>query len=250
MSKRKLNILGRNIFEVRYDPIVSFFDWKGSLTEHLIKEIGFEGFKVAQNRIDLTNPDEQDFLIFVSTHNAGLILENNNDSEIIKQKIDSFLSALEKFDKFNPKRIARLGVRWSLLLHKRNTTFVQIKETFENHIVQLNKSPYQKFTEDLVDIGLPLNFKGEEYNYNIMHGPMEREQALRQSFTNKLVYFDNSGEAKKNIPKHGLFFDIDVFKVGLEEINISEIKRLSKQFIDVGKGKFDSISADFFNQVK
>ncbi len=117
MSKQEFNILGKNIFEFRYDPIISFFDWKGSLAEHIIKEMGFEGFKVSQNRIDLVNPDKQDFLVFVSTHNAGLIFENNSDKEEIKKKIDDFLSSLSKFNKFEPKRIVRIGARWNLLLH-------------------------------------------------------------------------------------------------------------------------------------
>lgn len=250
MSKQKFNILGRNIYEFRYDPIISFYDWKGTLAEHLIKEMGFEGFKVARNRIDLVNPDEQNFLVFVSTHNAGLIFENNTDKELIKKKINDFLSALDKFDKFKPKKIARIGARWNLLLHKRNTSFKQIKDTFENYIVQLNKSPYKDFKKDLVDIGLSLDFKGEEYNYNIIHGPMEQRQALSQFFTNKLVYFDNFGNVKNEIPKHGFFFDIDVFKIELGEIDIKKVKELSKQFINTGKDKFDSLSTDFFNQVK
>lgn len=250
MSKQEFNTLGRNIFEFRYDPIISFYDWKGTLAEHLIKEMGFDGFRVTQNRIDLVNPDEQDFLIFVSTHNAGLVFEDNTDKEAIRNKLDGFLSALDKFDKFKPKKIVRIGARWNLLLHKRNTSFKQIKDTFESYIVQLSKSPYKNFKEDLVDIGLPLNFKGAEYNYNIMHGPMEQGQALTQFFANKLVYFDNSGNVKSEIPKHGFFFDIDVFKIESEEIDIKKVIELSKQFINVGKEKFDSLSSDFFNQVK
>ncbi len=95
-----------------------------------------------------------------------------------------------------------------------------------------------------------MNFKGTEYSYNIMHGPMDHMQALTQFFTNRFVYFDNSGNVKKEIPKHGFFFDIDVFKTELGEINIEKVKELSKQFIDVGKEKFDSLSTDFFNQIK
>ena len=64
MSKQEFNILGRNIYEFKYDPIISFYDWKGTLAEYLIKEMGFDGFRVAQNRIDLVNPDEQNFLVF------------------------------------------------------------------------------------------------------------------------------------------------------------------------------------------
>lgn len=250
MGKQEFTILGKNIFEFRYDPIISFFDWKGALAEHLIKEMGFEGFKIANNRIDLTNPDKQDFLVFVSIHNAGLLLENNSDKEKAKVRINEFLDALNKFEKFKPKRIVRLGVRWNLLLHKRNTSFKQIKETFKNSIVQLNKTPYSKFEEDLVDIGLPLNFRGEDYNYNIMHGPMDQKQALTQFFTNRLVYFDVYGHPKKEIPKHGFFFDIDVFKGELGgDIDIEELKKLAVKFIDAGKDKFDLLSSDFFNQI-
>ena len=250
MSKEKLSILGRNIFEVRYDPIISFFDWKGALAEHLIEEMGFEGFKISQDRIDLTNPDEQDFLIFVTIHSAGLVLENNNDSEIIKERIDNFLSALEKFNKFSPKKIVRIGARWNLLSPIRNTNFSQIKKTFTDHIVQLNKSPYGEYIEDLIDIGLPLNFKGKEYNYNILHGPMKQEQALSLYFNNKIVYFDNLGNPKNIIPKQGFFFDIDVFKTELGEINMDKIKEISKQFVDTGKKKFNLINTDFLNHIK
>lgn len=250
MPKQEFTTLGKNIVEFRYDPIISFYDWKGALAEHLIQELGFDGFRIINNRIDLINPDTQDFLVFVSMQNAGLAIENNDDAEILKDKLSKFLDALQKFEKFKPKRIVRLGVRSTFLRHKRNVSLSQIKSAFEDHIIKLNKTPYEKFEgEVLIDVGLPLNFKGDKYNYNITQGPMTQSQALSQFFTNKLVYRDNTDQPKSSIPKHGLFFDIDVFKNDLGDISLDEVKKLTKEFSIVAKNKFEIISNELFTKI-
>ena len=250
MSKKEFTILGKNIFEFRYDPIISFYDWKGSLAQHLIDELKFDGFRISNNRIDLTNPDKLDFSVFVGIQNAGFVIENNPDAEVFKNKISSFLQALKKFDKFAPKKIARIGVRWNFLKHKKNINFAQIKKAFEENIVQLNKTPYSKFEESLVDIGLPLNFRGEKLNYNIMHGPMEQNQAVGMFFTNREVYFDRYGNPSDIVPKHGFFFDVDVFKENLGEMTLDDLETRAKEFAEVGNKKFNTISDELFNKVQ
>lgn len=251
MSKQEFTTLGKNIFEFRYDPVVSFYDWKGTLAEHLIQELSFDGFRVANDRVDLVNPDTQNFLVFVGMQNAGLSIENNTDISVLKDKISKFLDALQKFEKFKPKRIVRLGVRSTFLRHKRNISFSQIKNTFEDHIIKLNKTPYEKFEgEVLIDVGLPLNFKGDKFNYNIIQGPMEQGQALAQFFTNKVVYMENSKQPKSFVPKHGLFFDIDVFKNELGGISLDKVKNTAHEFAAVGKDKFESISNELFTKIQ
>jgi len=250
MSKQEYTTLGKNIFEFRYDPIISFYDWKGALAEHLIQKLGFDGFRISNNRIYLINPDTQDLVLFVSMQNAGLSIENNSNMDIANEKITSFLDALKDFKQFKPKRIVRLGVRSTFLQHKRNVSLSQIKNSFEDNIIKLNKSPYEKFEGDmLIDVGLPLNFKSDEYNYNITQGPMEQHQALAQFFNNKIVYTESKGEPKSFVPKHGLFFDIDVFKLDLGDISIDQIKETAHKFSKTGKDKFEVISNELFTKI-
>lgn len=250
MSKKEFTTLGKNIFEFRYDPIISFYDWKGALAEHLINELKFDGFRISNNRIDLANPDKLDFSMFVSIQNAGFVIENNTDVEIFKSKISSFLQALKKFNKFTPKKIVRMGVRWNFLKHKKNISFAQIKKSFEENIVQLNKTPYNKFEENLVDIGLPLNFRGEKLSYNIMHGPMEQNQAIGMFFINREIYLDRYGNPSDIVPKHGFFFDVDVFKENLGEMTLDNLEIKAKEFTGVGNEKFNTISDELFNKVQ
>ena len=250
MSKQEYTTLGKTIFEFRYDPIISFYDWKGALAEHLIEKLGFDGFRIANNRIDLISPDSQDFLVFVSMQNAGLSIENNADMDVANEKLSKFLDALKDFKGFKPKRIVRLGVRSTFLKHKRNVSFAQIKNSFEDNIIKLNKSPYEKFEGDvLIDVGLPLNFKGDKFNYNITQGPMEQRQALAQFFANKVVYTEGKGEPKSFVPKHGLFFDIDVFKHDLGDISIDQVKETAQEFTKTGKDKFQIISSELFSKI-
>jgi len=250
MSKQEFTTLGKNILEFRYDPIISFYDWKGSLAEHLIQKLGFEGFRITDNRIDLVNPDSQDFLVFVSMQNAGLSFDNNTDMDVLNEKITKFLDALKDFKQFKPKRIVRLGVRSTFLRHKKNVSFLQIKNSFEENIIKLNKTPYEKFEgEVLIDVGLPLNFKGEKFNYNIIQGPMDQSQSLAQFFVNKLVYTEGSGTPKSFVPKHGLFFEIDVFKNNLGDISIDQLKETAHEFATTGKDKFEIISNELFSKI-
>ncbi|MFA6336683.1 MAG: hypothetical protein WCX23_01765 [Candidatus Paceibacterota bacterium] len=247
MNKSEFTTVGKSVFEFRYDPILSFCDWKGSLAEHLIEKLGFEGFRIANSRIDLTNPESQDFLVFVGMQNAGLLIEDNIDIKKLQEKIDKFITALNSFDKFKPKNIGRIGVRLSFLRHKRNVSFAQIKTTFENYIIKLNESPYKDFEGVVrIDVGLPLSFKSKNYDFKITHGPMERKQALLQFFTNKSVYEDDSNA----FPKSGLFFDIDVSKIGSEAIDLDEIKKRANEFALVGNEKFEYISNELFSHIQ
>lgn len=249
MNKSEFQILGRHIFEFRYDPIISFNDWKGALAEHLIHKLNFNGFRLIENRIDLINPDERDFQVFVSMQNTGVLIENNSNFPNVKDKILKFLSALSEFEKFKPKKIVRFGFRSNFFKQKKGTSFSQIKEAFEEHIIFLNKSPYNNFEEKIVDIGLPINFKGEKYNFNIVHGPMEQSQAVGQFFNNIFVYRDNFGKPKDFVPKQGLFFDIDVFKIDEEEISYDNLKEKTSEFADVANNKFEIISNELFSKI-
>jgi len=251
MPKQEFTTLGKSIFEFRYDPIISFYDWKGTLAEHLIQKLNFDGFRVTNNRVDLVNPDSQDFLVFVGIQNAGLAIENNTDIKVLKDKISKFLDALQEFKKFKPKRIVRLGIRSAFLRHKRNISLSQIRSTFQDYIIKLNKTPYEKFEgEVLIDVGLPLNFKGDKFNYNITQGPMEQGQALAQFFTNKVVYIENSKEPKSFVPKHGFFFEIDVFRHELGSVSLDEIKNTAHEFSEAGKDKFEIISNELFMKIQ
>ena len=250
MSKEEFKIVGKNIFEFRYDPIISFYDWRGSLAEHLIDKLGFNGFRITDNRIEITNTDRLDFIIFVGIQNAGILIENNYNPEEIKEKISTFIKTLNEFKSFKPKKIVRLGVRWSLLKHKKNTSFDDVKKAFEENIIQLNKTPYSKFEETLTDVGLPLNFNGVEFDYNITHGPMKQAQALLMYYKNKTVYFNNLGEPNDIVPKSGFFFDIDVFKKDLEIISLNDTEKRANKFVDVGIDKFNIIANELFSKIQ
>ena len=250
MSKEEFKTVGKNIFEFRYDPIISFYNWKGSLAEHLIDKLGFNGFRIADNRIEVTNADRLDFIVFVGIQNAGVLIENNYDPKEIKEKISVFIKALSEFEKFKPKKIIRLGVRWSFLKHKKSTSFDDVKKAFEENIIQFNKTPYNEFKETLTDVGLPLNFEGVKFNYNITHGPMKQAQALTMFYKNKTVYFDNLGQPNNIVPKSGFFFDIDVFKEGLEIVSLDDTEKCANEFVDVGIDKFNIIANELFSKIQ
>lgn len=251
MKKKQFSTIGKTIFEFRFDPIISFCDWKGTLAEYLISKFNFDGFRILENRIDLINPDNQNFLIFVGMQNAGVVFENNTDTKIIKSKIGDFINALKDFEKINPQKIVRLGVRSTFLRHKETVSLQKVKESFEKNIIKLNETLYKKFDEDvMVDVGLPLSFRGKNLNYNITQGPMDKEQAISQFFTNKTVYRKNTGEIETFVPKHGLFFDVDVFKNDLGSITLDDVKIKAFDFLDSGNEKFEIISDELFNKIK
>jgi hypothetical protein len=250
MSKAEYSDLIKNVFEFRYKPTVSFFDWKGSLAEHLLEKLHLNGFRVSNDRIDIANPDNPSFHVFVGVANAGLELENNEKNlDGINEKIALFISALESFTQFAPKEIARVGVRWNILRHKRGIEFEKLKDIFENNIVVLNKSPLSSFSEKIIDIGLPLIFEGSDYKFNLTQGPMNQAQALQQMFTNNAIYLDRTGTPKSFVPKNGFFVDIDVYKEKLETANLADLKTISERFAALGQERMEQIQTVFFDNL-
>jgi len=242
-TKIKFYNCGRFILEFRYDPIVSFYDWKGSLSEHLIEALGFTGFKIQEDRIDLAYVKKSDFVLFVSRQNSGLIIEDMADLQTVQNKISEAFDSLKAFEKFKPKNVVRIGPRWHLLRRKRGVSFLDLRKKFEDTIFNGEENPYTKLNENVDDVRLQINYKTEEFNCNIQHGPMLRAQAETQYFNNPDVYVDNN-----KIPNEGLFADIDVFKTKIGDLTLDEVKQTGLGFAKAGYDKFQDLSNGYYGK--
>lgn len=228
----------RFILEFRYPPVVGLFDWRGELTEHLIKELNLDGFRITDQRIDVTIPESREFQAFVTLQNAGLVLDDSS-LEDFNEKSGKYFEALRSFGKFSPREVARLGVKFSIFVHWKGHGFEKVRSLFESNVLKPDVSLFSTGNETLIDSGLPLHFRGEGYKFNLKVGPMHQNQALRDYFYNPRVYQELSGVPKKNIPKDGIFFDIDVFQENAGNIDLKRIEEKAQEFAALGHGKFD-----------
>lgn len=126
-------------------------------------------------------------------------------------------------DFINPPSIIRSGVRIFCVI--KNIDFKKGLDKMKKLFVDTKNEFFTQFTDDIIDIGFPINFQSGNAKYNLSMGPMRLSQI--QSF------FD----IKEGLPDEGLFIDVDYFreqydakdcKAFIEEGAVKTIEMVSK----------------------
>ena len=121
---------------------------------------------------------------------------------ILKKK---FLEILRSVDDFNPE-LLRIGTKSSIYYHKKGTGFDQLRDIFRQKIFPTVETIESVFGGKEIDIGMPMYFKEGSSYFNVMTGPMKRNQLLRETS------FDENPNVYRSIPDSGLFLSIDLFQ--------------------------------------
>ncbi|MGV8026154.1 MAG: hypothetical protein AB2L18_06330 [Anaerolineaceae bacterium] len=215
MTKNQL--INEYIFEIRYKPNSKIIDLRGILTENISKFMGLSEWQITENRIDISNV-ENDLNIFISFKNAGLVIHNNPNNDFFLDQSIMFINYI--FDQeplITNQILERLGVRFRYL-NPVNNSFDNLLKTYQERIVSINPKFKDLVDAQVIDIGNPINLQKNNGFINLYSGPMQEKQ-IRQFFR-----FEN------DVPKVGFYLDIDYWTQPQKKCTSVEINNLINKY--------------------
>jgi len=215
-------MLSKHLVEIRFTPNARILDKRGETAEALSSTL-FNYWNISTNRIDFASKDKESIQAFFSYKNLGLLSSYPNETGYFLDEAKNFIKAA--WTHFPADKIKRIGIRSTYIIKTEN--FTKAFDSYKEKFLKLQESDIKKFGGDLVDVGFPLNFvSGEDY-FNVVTGPMEKEQ-LKQFF----------GDID-NLPDSALYVDVDYFRKDFS----SEMKQRNVlEFVETGTNKAKSIA--------
>lgn len=216
-------MIQKHILEIRFTPTPSIVDKRGVIAESLVSEL-LNGWSIGNNRINFTNKENKNFGAFVSYKNFGFISESPNDTDFFLENSKDFVK--KTWNYIPTGKITRIGIRSTYLIEQSN--FEKALENLKKEFLNLNSGKLEKFGGELVDVGLPLNFKEGDVKFNINFGVMEKEQSSQ-------FFID-----EESVPDCGVFIDVDYFQDDIfSSVSVKQSNVL--QFIDNGLTKSKNV---------
>lgn len=233
MSKDKITAVYQHVLEVRLKSLkTSLIDDRGKLTEFLLKQLpSVDKFRISQDRIDILNKDNK-INYFITVANFGLQIENSKSWQEFKTNVSNLLDTLSKNKFYIPEDFVRIGLKTQLMFHKKGQGFETVKDVFNKKLFNLSDLE-TSLKAKATDIGFPVNFESKDGNFNIVTGPMKKQQASEQFFVRNNVGYD------LELPDTGIFFSIDYYQLNPSIKKFSDIKSYTISSIDKAQGEFE-----------
>jgi hypothetical protein len=203
----------KHVIEIRFKPDARFLDKRGIVADNLASPL-FKRWNISSNRVDLSSEENQNVRAFFSYRNLGVVSTSPNKTEFFTQTAESFVRAA--WQHLPNREFSRVGVRSMFL--------IEAVQAYRERFLKLTDEELGEFKGDLIDIGFPLNFACGEDFFNVMTGPMRKEQAAH--------FF---GEC--DLPPVGIFVDVDFFRKDLSpHVTPKNIAELLHNGISKGRG--------------
>lgn len=215
-----MNILMENTVEIRFKANPKILDHRGDWASAISDHMNLEDWRVSDHQIDIYNKDETEHA-FLSFKSCGYVTINQAIKGFFRDRATSFIKFLFHENVFQGEKlfVQRLGVR-SKICTEYEGSFEELVANCSSRYITLTSGAKEVFSGKLVDIGAPLHFKDTYGNYNTMCGPMKEDQIKRHF------------EKAENVPKVGLFIDIDCWTVPKKNISLRDIAKNIKGFAD------------------
>mgnify|MGYP001022821682 FL=1 len=229
--KQDNNIKYQQILELRYEPMPSFLDVKGTLAEQFKQQTEFKFWSISSNRVDFkVTQDGENEKAFVSFKNCGYVVVFPPTQNYFSDKSQKFFKTLFSIENFIPKNFSRLGIKTTIAIPVEKT-FEELVHILEQHYFKDIQSLEKLYSGKLTDVGFPLNFKDGDTFFNTQLGAMKKSQLIN--------FFTEAQNIEKDLPEISLFFDIDIFTQKLD--NTSIVLNDIRNFSDKTWGIFNNI---------
>ncbi|HXF48670.1 MAG TPA: hypothetical protein VNL73_04490 [Verrucomicrobiae bacterium] len=232
MPGKPLNVVSRHILEIRFKPSTKILDYRGAWTEYLSQEMELPQWKIDQNRIDLTNLENNE-LAFLSYKNCGYVIEHPNSTNLFQDRAAKFLRTIQLIEDFKLPAVTRLGVR-SVFYKMYPDSFEALFRKFKQKLINTESETIAAYGGNIADVGVALNLESTDGKFNTNSGPMNSSQAAN--------YFPNI-ELPLNA---GYFFEIDFFKENIGNAETDALCSLLKSFAEQSWGKMETLSKTIF----
>ena len=229
-------VISKYIFELRYAPIYTILDKRGYFAENLSMALNTQDADFTAHRIDLYNSDRK-IWAFLSATNCGFASINPGSRTFFQDHTALFLKKLFSLGEFSLREILRIGVR-STHVAEFKGTFEELKDSFRSNFIDLKKPAQEIFGAHISDVGLPLNFRSSDINFNTSSGPMERSQLAN--------FFP---DVKPDLlPQISLYLDLDYFKDTPARLQLDDIIGDVKKYSELAWTKFTTLKNLIFGQ--
>lgn len=183
------------VIEIRFKPNARVLDKRGEIATNLISSL-LNQWTISNNQILLTSKENPDTRAVFSFKNVSFVSNHPNTEKFFLENAESYIKSA--WTHFPNNEIVRVGVRTKYLIPAKD--FKSVFDKYRKNFLALNDEQLNKMGGTLVDLGFPLNFVDGDNFFNIMTGPMEKEQ------------FGQFLETEEDIFENAVFIDFDYFK--------------------------------------
>jgi len=206
-----------HIFEIRYKPNPKILDYRGTWAELISKHMGLPDWRILENRVDVFDKETKN-RCFVGFRNSGCTTRDAPTANYFPDQAVKFFRYVLSLDGFGKAPfVERIGVRIRFLT-PHTSTFDDLLNRYANRYLKMTEAAEKAIRAKLIDIGGPLNFVDKHGNFNTSSGPMIDEQS------SELFPW------KENLPKVGLYYDIDYWQKPMQEVSDVEILKIISTF--------------------
>ena len=210
------------VIEVRYKEQGRIADNKGRIADAVVgsRDKLLTDWMLT-NKANFTSKQNKFVKAFVSHTNFGFLSFYPNTADFFRTAAKEFVGTAWK--ECYPIQLVRVGVRVQVVTAT-SCPFKNLLRAYKGKFAKLTESDLEKFEGELVDVGFPMNFEVGGDGYNIMTGPMKKEQS--KGFFPELEEDD--------LPDVGIYVDVDYFTKNFQkQSRVSHIYEL----IDKGVAK-------------
>jgi hypothetical protein len=211
--------LSEQVFEIRYRPNARILDYRGAWAELISEAVALPHWRIIENRVDIFDEEEK-HRCFIGFRNAGFITRDAPTANYFADLSLKFFRKVLSLEGFvKPVFAERIGVRGKFLT-PHSVNFEELLRRYSDRYLRLTDRAVQKLGAKIVDIGGNLNYADQHGNFNTVSGPMNDDQITR--------FFP--WKDKEEIPKVGLYFDIDYWTKPSKELSEAEVLRTISAF--------------------
>lgn len=222
-------IRSQHILEVRYKPVGSFLNIRGSIADRVAEHTPLREWSIGQDRVDFHDGLEQTKETgFVSYRNFGYLSLLPPTRQYFPDRALKFIKEILSSGGLSVDPILRIGVR-STFIFPYSDTMEQLVKVLIDRTGYPKQKMEQVFGGTIIDIGMPTNFESGNGRFNIQLGPMKKEQ------------IEATVRWHDDYPDVGLYLDIDFFKLNPGSMSYDTLSKVIRAFADDSWDKADMV---------
>lgn len=183
------------VVEIRFKPNARVLDKRGEIASNLLSKL-LNQWSISSNQILLSSKENLDTKAVFSFKNVSFVSNYPNDKKFFLENAEAYIKSA--WTHFPNNEIVRVGIRTKYLIPAKD--FKSIFDSYKKNFLALKDEDLTKIGGTLIDLGFPLNFADGDNFFNIVTGPMEKEQ------------FGQFVKEQEDIFENGVFIDFDYFK--------------------------------------
>lgn len=193
--------LVRQIFELRFPPLIGFFDRQSALLDALYsdrktKRKNFEHWQLGSNRIDVFDADQKRAFFF-SFQNCGFSCGDPPTANYLRDQLQKYLRLSLQALGDPLEEILRVGFRETTIVPVED--FNRLRDTLVEVFLRTDNAFFTSLGAPIADLHFPIVFKRGSDSFKITLGPAQKNEL-------EATWGKDSG-----LPERALYLDVDYY---------------------------------------